>query len=383
LVLLAIMADTGCSGSSTTPGVITTVAGNGTQGYSGDCTSSVTDCPATNAELSNPRGVAVDASGNLYIADAINNRVREVAVSTGKIKTIVGGGSGCTGQTDSIGDGCAAISAELNFPVSVALDGAGNLYVVDQLNQRVREVAASTGVITTVAGIGTAGYSGDGSLAISAELSSPTGLAVTAAGDLYIADSVNARVRKVTASSGLISTVAGNGTPGYSGNNGAATSAQLNNPAGVALDSSGNLYIADFANAVVRKVTVSTGVITTVAGNAIQGFSGDNGAAISAQLNDPTAMTLDASGNLFIADAGNDRVRIVTASNGVITTVVGGGTSGSVCSTGQTETDTVGDGCTATAAELNNPAGLALDSSGSLYIADVANNRIRKVVSPF
>src|ERR1700678_3079135 len=164
------------------------------------------------------------------IADEYNNRIRKVTGATGIISTVAGGGTGCTGQTDSVGDGCPATSAELNYPEGVAVDSAGNIYIADQQNSRIRKVTASTGIISTVAGNGTAGYSGDGGLATSAELGQSTGVAVDSAGNIYIADYLNSRIRKVTASTGIISTVAGNGTVGYSGDGGLATSAELDGP---------------------------------------------------------------------------------------------------------------------------------------------------------
>ncbi|MFI5112212.1 MAG: choice-of-anchor D domain-containing protein [Terriglobales bacterium] len=334
--------------------VITTVAGNGSYSYSGD------NGPATIAGLYIPLGVAVDSAGNLYIADLSNNRIRKVDTS-GTITTVAGGGSGCPGQTDSVGDGCPATSAALNDPAGVAVDSAGNLYIAEE-NNRIRKVDAS-GTITTVAGNGTAGYSGDGGPATSAKLSYPYGVAVDRAGNLYIADVYNNRVRKVDAS-GIITTVAGNGTGGYSGDGGPAISAELY-PQGVAVDSAGNLYIGD-SNNLIRKVDAS-GVITTVAGNGTPGYSGDNGPATSAQLYDPYGVAVDSAGNLYIADQRNQRIRKVDAS-GTITTVAGDGTEGYG-----------GDNGPATSAELDYPHGVAVDSAGNLYIADAFNNRIRKV----
>ena len=321
-------------------GILTLVAGNGSMGFSGD------NGPATSAQLNNPHGIAVDAAGNLYIADYGNLRIRKV--SGGVITTVAGGGS------SDLGDNGPAASAYLNDPVAVAVDSAGNLYLPDY--NRVRKV--SNGVITTVAGNGTQGFSGDNGPATSAQLALPTGVAVDSAGNLYIADTNNNRIRKV--SNGAITTVAGNGTPGFSGDNGPATSAQLYFPIGVAVDSAGNLYFADPSN--IRKV--SNGVIATVAGNGTPGFSGDNGPATSAQLNDPWGIAADSAGDLYIADSSNYRIRKVT--NGVITTVTGGGSS-------------IGDNGPATSAQLNWPAGVAVDTVGNLYIADTDNNRIRKV----
>jgi N-acetylneuraminic acid mutarotase len=277
-------------------GIITTVAGNGTNGYSGD------NGPATSAELFDPAGVALDASGDLYIADEVNNRIRMVS-SSGIITTVAGNGTG--GYS---GDNGPATSAELNSPYGVTLDAAGNLYIADLGNQRIRKVSP-IGIITTVAGNGASGYSGDNGPAISAELFDPAGVAVDTSGSLYIADLGNQRIRKVSPS-GIVTTVAGNGNIGYSGDNAPAASAELDNPTGVALDASGNLYITDEGNQRIRMVSQS-GIITTVAGNGIQGYSGDNGPSTGAELNFPAGVGLDASGNLFFADGGGQRIRKV------------------------------------------------------------------------
>jgi uncharacterized protein (TIGR03437 family) len=333
-------------------GVITTVAGNGTPGFGSD------NGPATSAELHEPAGVAVDSAGNLYIADTQNNRIREV--SHGIIATVAGGGL-CSafmrfGQTGS-GDNGPATSAQLCGPEGVATDSAGNFYIADGWNL-IREV--SGGIITAVAGGGTS--LGDNGPATSALLGSPSGIALDSSGNLYIADGSNNRVRKV--SGGVITTIAGNGT-GFGGDNGPATSAQLDLPSGVAVDSTGDLYIGDARNGRVRKV--SNGVITTVAGNGTPGSSGDNGPATAAQLSGFTyGLAVDSAGNLYIADAYNCRIRKV--SNGVISTAAGNGFCGFS-----------GDNGPPNAAQLNVPSGVAVDSAGNIYIADMDNNRIRKI----
>jgi sugar lactone lactonase YvrE len=293
-------------------GVITTVAGNGTQGYNGDGEA------ATSAELNNPIGVTVDAAGNLYIVDLSNYRVRKVAAGTGIITTVAGNGT----QGYS-GNGAAATSASLYEPYGVAVDSAGNLYISDIFMGVVREVSAATGIITTVAGTGSSGYNGDGIAATSAELCAPIGLAVDAAGNLYIADVFNDRVRKVAAGTGIITTVAGNGTQGYSGDGAVATSAELDAPSGVVLDSAGNLYIADEGNSRIREVSAGTGIITTVAGNGTPGYSGDTGPATSAELSVPAAVALDSGGDLYITDAHNNVIREVSANTTFPTTAVG------------------------------------------------------------
>ena len=329
-------------------GIATLVAGNGVPGFSGD------NGPATSAQVGGPRGIAVDSAGNVYIADSYANRVRKV--SNGVITTVAGNGT-----YGFSGDGGLATSAELAEPFGLAVDSAGNVYIADWGNERVREV--SNGVITTVAGNGTCCLLGDDGPATSAQIGSPEGIAVDSAGDLYIPDHVHNNIRKV--SNGMITTVAGNGTFGYSGDNGPATSAELAGPYTVAVDAAGNLYIGDAPANRVRKV--SGGVITTVAGNGLPGYSGDNGPATNAQLSYPYGVSVDAAGNLYIADSNNYRIRKV--SNGVINTVAGNGTQGFG-----------GDNGPATSAQLQ-PWGVAVDSSGSLYIADSPNHRIRKVLN--
>jgi uncharacterized protein (TIGR03437 family) len=327
-------------------GVITTAAGNGTEGFSGD------NGPAANAQLSVPISVAVDSPGNLYIADSYNNRIRKVA--NGAIATVAGGG------TPLGGDG-PALSWQFGDPSGVAVDSAGNLYITDEASNRIWKV--SNGLIAVVAGNGTSGFSGDNGPATSAQLDKPIGAAVDSAGNLFIADTGNNRVRKVA--NGMITTVAGNATPGFSGDNGPATSAQLNVPYGVAVDSDGNLYIADSGNNRIRKV--ASGMVTTVAGNGTPGFSGDGGPATAAVLDQPYGVAVDGAGNLYISDDYFDN-RIRKVSNGVITTVAGNGYPGFG-----------GDNIPATSTELWEPAGIALDSAGNLFIADLINQRIRKV----
>jgi sugar lactone lactonase YvrE len=339
-------------------GLINTVAGDGLGGYSGD------GGLATSAELYVPVGVTVDTAGNIYIADENNNRIRKVTASTGLISTVAG--DGIEGYS---GDGGAATSAKLYYPTGVTLDTGGNIYIADYFNYRIRKVTASTGLISTVAGDGIEGYSGDGGAATSAKLGYPTGVAVDVAGNIYIADYDNYRIRKVTASTGIISTVAGDGTEGYSGDGGAATSAELGLPYGVAVDTAGNIYIADTGNSRIRKVTASTGIISTVAGDGTAGYSGDAGTATSAELDNPTGVALDTAGNIYIADEDNQRIRKVTVSTGIISTVSGDGTEG--------YSD---DGGAATSAELASPIGVAVDKAGNIYISTIGYNfRIRAV----
>ncbi len=289
---------------------VNTIAGNGVLSHSGDGNS------ATSAQLNTPMGVAVDAAGNTYISDTANNVVRRVDGS-GVISNFAG-----TGTAGSSGDGSAATGAQLSGPQGLAVDTAGNLYIADTQNHRVRKV--SGGTISTVAGSGTAGFAGDGAAAGSAQLNLPFAVAVDAAGNLYIAEFANNRVRKVTAG-GTISTLAGNGISGYSGDGGQALGAMLNGPQGVAVDTLGNVYIADTANNRVRQVAPN-GTITTVAGSGLAGYSGDGGSAVNAQLGNPVSVAVDSTGNLLIAD-GSSRVRKVFVS-GLIQTIAGNGTKG-------------------------------------------------------
>jgi uncharacterized protein (TIGR03437 family) len=338
-----------------TSNVISTVAGNGNRGFSGD------GGPATSAELDWPEGVAVDGAGNVFIADTNNSRIRKVTPA-GVISTVAGNGT-----AGFSGDGGPATSAELWGPDGVAVDGAGNLFIADAANSRIRKVTPA-GTISTLAGNGTPGFSGDGGPATSAELFGPVGLAVDGAGNLFIADANNGRIRKVT-SAGTISTVAGNGTGGFSGDGGPAASAELNGPFGVAVDGTGNLFLADTGNYRIRKVTPA-GTISTVAGNGVNGFSGDGGPATSAELYLVFGVVVDGASNLFIADTGNSRIRKVTPA-GAISTVAGNGVRGFS-----------GDSGPATSAELYQPYDVAVDGAGNLFIADSANFRVRKVTAP-
>jgi hypothetical protein len=281
----------------TPAGIISTFAGNGYFGYSGD------GGPATKASFTLAYGLAFDKSGDLYIADSENDCIRMVTPA-GIVSTVAGIG----GNFGYSGDNGLAIDAKLNVPGGVAIDAAGDIYIADTNNYRVRKVTPG-GIISLVAGNGTPGYSGDGGLATAAELNNPTTVAIDGNGNLFIADSENNRIRKVTPA-GIISTYAGNGVKAYGGDNGPATSAALNLPYGVAVDASGNVYIADSLNNRVRQVTPA-GIITTIVGDGVPSFSGDNGPATSAGLDYPASLAFDASGNLYIADLVNERVREV------------------------------------------------------------------------
>jgi hypothetical protein len=339
---------------------INTVAGNGTIGYSGDGGS------ALSAKMNSPSGVAIDFYGNLYIADVDNHCIRKVT-STGIISTIAGIG----GSPGFSGDGGPATSAQLNRPCGVMEDSYGNIYITDNGNNRIRKVT-SDGIISTVAGTGTAGYNGDNISATSAQLNSPDCTAYDGS-NLYIVDYFNQRIRKVTLKTGIITTIAGNGTSGFNGDGGPATSARLNYPECVAVwtnDIVQNIYISDSGNHRIRKVTSSTGIITTVAGTGTAGYNGDNISATSAQLHHPSGIAVDGSQNIYIADWYNERIRQVTSGSGVITTIAGNGTYGFS-----------GDGGPATSAQLKDPASIATNPSG-IYFSDGGNVRVRAIGSP-
>ena len=351
-------------------GVITTVAGDGNQ-----CAGGTSVCgdggPATQSQLNWPAGIAVDASGNLYVSDTDDQRVR--LVSAGTITAYAGTGQVCPDPTYNCGDTGIATSGKMHWPSGLALDAAGNLYVADNGDHRIREVTSiqnNTRYITTVAGSGVEGFTGDGGSAATAELNSPTDVFADAAGDLWISDTGNQRVRSVVA--GNINTVAGGG---MGGDGQAPPNATLANPIGVVWDASGtNYYIADTANNRIRKVaTGSNPSITTVAGNGNAGWTGDGGPALSATLNAPNHLALDASGDIYIADTNNLVVRRVDAS-GNISTLAGNGVSclplNAVC----------GDGGPATQASLVQPTSLAVDAKGDVYIADHWGNRVRCVM---
>jgi hypothetical protein len=345
------------------PARIKTLSGNGAWAYVDSTTS-------TNASFRNPQSLAADVSGNIYVADSVNQVIRKVAASNGAVSTVVGNGTAAR-----TGDGGAALSASLNTPTGVAVDSAGNLFIADHGNSVIRRVDAVSGVITTVAGgattaTGADGY-GDGLAATGAILSGPSNVAVDYAGNLYISDSFHNLVRKVTAATGVISVVAGGGssagTDGY-GDGLAATSASLNNPTGIAVDASGNVYISDTGHSLVRLVTASTGIISAFAGTGSYGYQGDGAAATAASLGSPAGLRLDAAGNLFIADFAFHVVRVVNASTAIISTLAGNGTAGYT-----------GDNGTAPQASLNNPSDVAFDGSGNLLICDYSNNVIRQI----
>ncbi len=317
--------------------------------------------------------------GAILLLDANNNTLGTAyltGIGQGSLAVMVPGSisivAGEVGEWTRVNDGQLATQADIYLPSGVAVDGAGNLFIADSHHNRVREVyaaGANAGTITTVAGDGSAGYDAAATVATATALNVPGGVALDGAGNLYIADTNNNVIREVNLRTGTITTVAGNGTPGYAGDGGAATAATLNSPEGVAVDSAGNLYIADTDNQAVREVFASTGKITTIAGDGtgIAGFSGDGAPAIHAKLNEPYSVALDYAGNLYIADSANDRVRQVNTS-GNISTYAGTGATGYQ-----------GDGGLASSAELYSPLGVACDPAGNVYIADARNYVVRKV----
>ena len=335
---------------------IHTIAGT-TYGFSGD------GDPATTAQIE-PIDTAVDSLGNIYIADTGNQRIRKIIAATGVITTIAG-----TGTFGFSGDGGPAINATFWSPVNIAVDSNDNLYIADYSNHRIRKIIAATGIITTIAGTGTAGFSGDGGSAINAQLDSPYSIAVNINGDIYIGDATH-RIRKIIAATGVITTIAGTGTFGFSGDGGPATRAEIGIAHSIAIDSSGDIYFSSAENSRVRKIIAATGIITTVAGSGFSsGSSGDGGVATNAQLYIPTSIVFDGEGNLFIADEGNHRIRMVSTATGIITTVAGTGTPGFS-----------GDGGLAQFAQLKSPTGLSsAPNKTQLYVADAGNVRIRSL----
>jgi sugar lactone lactonase YvrE len=294
-------------------GIITKVAGTLWSGYNGD------NRDATSARLYYPFGVHVDPSHNIYIADTYNHRIRKVDGKTGIITTVAG-----TGSKGFSGDGGPATSARLRYPFNVYLDSAGNIYIVDTFNYRIRKVDAATQIITTVVGDGVAKFLGDGGLATDASIRKCYDVAVDSAGNIFIAGTHNHAIRKVEATTGIINTVVGQGEQaGFEGDGGLATDAKLNSPTGVYVDATGNIYVADTKNDVIRRVDATTNIINSVAGNGTAGFSGDGGPATLAQLDYPEAAWVDSSGNMFIVDTDNCRIRRVDATTGIITTVAG------------------------------------------------------------
>ena len=349
LIFLALVSCFSIKSISGTAQIITPIGGNGIRGYSGDGGS------ATSASLNLPSDVAIDASMNIYIADRDNHRIRKID-ATGKMSTYAGNGT--AGYS---GDGGTATSAKLNIPTGIGLDAAGNLYIADSYNNAVRKVSKS-GIITTIAGNGTAGFSGDGAMATAAQLNAPQDVAVDASGNIYITDWFNRRIRKVN-SSGIITTILGDGSYSITGDGGPATSATSEGPGSICIDKLGNIYFNEFSpSSVIRKIS-STGIVNMFAGG---GTGPDGGAAIGANIIQPRGVAVDNSLNVYISEETNDKIRKVN-SIGTISTVCG------------TISGSGGDGGLAIYAAINDPMGMAIDKDGNLLFADQSNQRIRRI----
>jgi len=333
-------------------GIISTIAGNGKPGYSGD------GGTATNAELITPCIVCIDASGNIYVSDYGNHRIRKISAK-GTISTIAGNGA-----QNYFGNNGPATAAELFYPSGVAVDKAGNIYSADKEVHRIHKTN-NQGIISIIAGNGNKGYKGDGSPSEAAMISAPSGLFTDAQGNLYITDLGNHCIRKID-TKGIITTVAGNGQKGFSGDGGPATSATMDFPYDVTIDTKGNMYIADYANQRIRKIN-SKGIISTIAGNGERGYTGDGGPATKATLNFPAGIDVDAAGNIYVSDQNNNCIRKIGAT-GTISTIAGDGKS-----------SYAGDGGSATQAELNAPIGIKVDADGNIYIVDSGNNCVRMI----
>ena len=324
---------------------VSTLAGSGTYSFA--------DGTGTAAQFAYPIGIAVDGSGNVYVADYSNQRIRKIVVATGVVSTLAG--SGTQGYANGTGT-----AAQFSDPTSVAVDATGtNVYVADYQNHRIRKIVAATGVVTTLAGNGTAGYvDGPGT---TAQFNQPYGVAADGSGNVYVAGFVDHSIRKIVVATGVVSTLAGNGTQGSA--NGTGTVARFTYPCGVAVDGSGNLFVADGNNFRIRQIVVATGVVTTLAGNT-SGYAEGTGTA--ALFGYPCGVTADGSGNVYVADRDNHRIRKIVVATGVVSTLAGNGTLG------------YADG-TFTAAQFNNPTGVAVDAGGAVYVIDRDNNRVRIV----
>jgi streptogramin lyase len=319
--------------------------------------------PATRAQLHDPFDVTLDRVGNLYFADTSNHCVRRVEARTGIIATVAG--SGRKGYT---GDGGLATRATLNEPYGIALDAAGDLFVVDRLNACVRRVDAGTGVIRTIAGTGKSGYSGDGGPGDQAQLREPNGIALDGRGKLYIADVRDQRVRVLDLRSGVIDTFCGAGQKVHTGDGGPMKQANLFGPRAVAVGPDGDLYICEREGNGVRRVHMKSGRIERFAGTGTKGYSGDGGPALQSTFNGPKELKVDAAGNVYVVDTENHAIRRIDAQTRIITTAAGTGKPGGS-----------GDGGSATEALLNRPHGVAVGPDGMVYIGDTLNHRIRRV----
>ena len=336
-------------------GIITTIAGDSITQYIG------VGSPATAYSLAQPVAVCADKKGKVYVANYADNLIMTVYRDT--LKTIVGDTSG----SSDAGDGYRADSALLRNPDGLCLDTAGNLYISEWYNDVIRKVDVHTGIITTICGISGGGFGGDGFPATLALLNHPHGICTDIAGNVYVADYNNQRIRKITVATGLISTVAGSGTTGYDGDFGAATAASLSYPNSVCTDTSGNIYFAETGNHTIRRIDAATGIITTVAGTGTAGYSVNGTPATTAQLSEPNAVYADKYGYIYISDYGNNIVRAITP-GGLIFTIAGNGYYGYS-----------GDGGPPLGASFRGPTAVCTDDSGYIYIADGMNSVIRKM----
>lgn len=327
---------------------VSTLAGSGTFGFANNANPLL-------AQFNGPSAVAVDGIGNVLVADQNNQRIRRIAAGSGAVTTLAGGG---VGNPD---DNTNPLLALFSTPSSLALDAGNNIFVAEFGSQRIRRIAASNGAVTTFAGSGNPGFT-DGPAA-SAQFNFPYGVAVDASGNVFVADYSNHRIRRIAAGTGTVTTLAGNGTAGLV--NGAPATAQFNFPRGVAVDASGNVYVADQSNNVIRRIAAGTGTVTTLAGSGVAGFA-DNANPLQAQFNSPSSVAVDASGNVYVADRVNNRIRRIDGASGAVSTMAGNGTIG------------FADGPGASA-QFSAPMGVAVDANRRVYVADVANHRIRVI----
>ena len=324
-------------------GTVSTLAGSGAPAFA--------DGTGPAAQFNSPYGVACDASGNVYVADRDNNRIRRIVAATGVVSTLAG--SGAPGFADGPGS-----AAQFNGPYGVACDASGNVYVTDFSNSRIRRIVAATGVVSTLAGSSAFGFA-DGT-GTAAKFNGVISIACDASGNVYAADYGNQRIRRIVAATGVVSTLAGSGAPGFA--DGPGSAAQFNGPYGVACDASGNVYVADYSNSRIRRIVAATGVVSTLAGSGTAGSA--DGTSATAQFNGPSGVACDASGYVYVADYSNNRIRRIVAATGVVSTRAGSGTGG------------FADGPSATA-QFNGPFSVACDASGTVYVADSNNQRIR------